>query len=343
MNDKGWTDWNLSKPREEWGAIEAGGGNYSRDYYNSAEHYYNKQDKPLSYDTRHSEAGYRSIENYYNAGFSEVGGPNIGGKTPSELIQSGTLTPDTISEEDRKVIYDDFMMGYTNDKEMMAKKIDLMIDDSELINQVVFNQYKLAISEMKKENRGSIDHTPRDRKFQFLATVKMLMEKGYDIDSLHFDKESGQVGLAELLADFRKNCNGYHARSIQDPSWFKNGQRPVNYDMRKVNDPWLFAGTLITEVYEQNPAKFDAEYENYKLTTKVPVEEMLTYEAFMHYGYGINVPARVDNLEQFKAAREAQMDSDKKVREQQLINVKGVQPVQYNVESVSAVEGHKSK
>lgn len=227
------------------------------------------------------------------------------------------------------------MLGLTNNKDLLAKKIDLIISDKDIVNNIISNQYMLAVQEMKKEEKGFFDNTSTNRKFQFLSTVKILMEKGYDINSLSFNKGETQIGLAKLISNFRKECAEHKAKNIDDPSWFKTGQSPENYDMRKVNNPWLFSATLITEIYASNPQMFETEYENYKATTKMPPEQILSYETFIHYAYGIEVPVKKDDLQQFQEVRARQMQQDQVVREQQLSGL--------TQEMVETKEGHSLK
>jgi hypothetical protein len=351
MNNREWSDQDLSNPREEWGTIntqtvgevryqegvhygtqgieireeqakvEAIPTNQSPGHLNS-EHWYNEHGNiPLGYGRQQTSGSHKSSEEYYSEGFVEKGGPSINGKTPSELIASGLLSAENIKPEDKQVVYEDILLGLTNNKDILAKKIDLIISDKTMINNIISNQYILAVQEMKKEAKGFVDNTPTNRKFQFLTTTKILMEKGYDISSLSFKKGENQIGLAKLVSDFRKECAEHNAKNIQDPSWFKSGQTPENYDMRKVNNPWLFSGVLITEIYLNNPQTFEAEYEKYKATTKMPSAQILSYEEFIHYAYGIEVPAKKNTLELFKEARERQMQQDKIVREQQLVGL----------------------
>lgn len=388
MNNREWTDQELSKPREEWGniniesmiegkyqegvhygktgidirdeqgKIESTPGNKAPGYensehwhnkqantslgygmssrepgYKSSEHWYNENGNiPLGYEMPSREPGYKSSEHMYNEGFVERGGPSINGKTPNELIDSSLLTVESITEEEKQVVYEDIMLGFTRNKDLLAKKIDLIISEERIVNKIISNQYMLAVEEMKNEKRGFVDHSPKNRKFQFLATIKILMEKGYDLDNFKFSKQETQIGLAELLADFRKDCSRYSAKNIDDPSWFKDGIKPEDYDMRKVNNPWLFSGVLIREIYAKNPKKFEEEYENYKATTKMPPEEMLSYEDFMRYGYSIEVSKKTNNLQQFKEEREKQMQQDQVVRKEQLSNL--------TQEIVETKEGH---
>ncbi len=254
------------------------GYGYQGSGYADAESFYNDYgDRPVMVGQGISnDPGYKSSEHYYNEGFIEgAGRPNIDGKEPAELIRSGDLTPETIREGDREVVYEDIMMGTTRDKDMLAKKVDLVMSDDKLVHDMLSNQCDLAI-------RGKVEDGV-DRRFQFLATTKMLIEKGYDVDSLDF----GGRDLAKMLAEFRKS---YKDKSpMDDPSWFKDGQAPEGYDMRRVNNPWLFAGGLISEMYGRNPGKFQAEYEKYKQETKMPEGQALSYEEFMHYSYGIDV------------------------------------------------------
>ncbi|MBE6147487.1 MAG: hypothetical protein E7168_04050 [Firmicutes bacterium] len=325
MNNREWTDWNLSNPREEWGQVENPPTNNSSSYYNS-EHWYNEHDDTtLGYDMPSLNSGYKSSENYYNEGIVFGIGPNINGKTPSELITSGLLTSDTITLEDKQVIYEDIMLGLTNNKDMLAKKIDLIISDKNIINNIISNQYMLSVQEMKKEEKDFVENAPINRKFQFLLTVKILLEKGYDINSLSFKKGESQISLAKLVSDFRKKCIEHRAKNIG----FKFNQAQENYN------PWLLSGTLITEIYINNIQMFEAEYENYKQTTKMPPEQILSYEEFIHYAYGIEIPVKTDNLEHFKEARERQMQQDQLLKEQQLVSL--------TQETVETKEGHNLK
>lgn len=318
MNDRGWTDQDLSKPREEWANVEAIPSNQAPEYTNS-EHWHNEHSNtPLGYGFQQTSDAHKSSEHYYSEGFTEKGGPNINGKTPSELINSGLLTVQNIKPDEKQVVFEDIMLGLTNNKNMLSQKIDLIISDKNIVNSIISNQYMLAIQEMKKEEKGFVDNTPTNRKFQFLSTVKILMEKGYDINSLSFKNGDAEIGLAKLISNFRKECAEHKAKNIEDPSWFKTGRAPQNYDARKVNDPWLFSGTLITEIYANNPQMFETEYKNYKSTTRRPPEQILSYEEFIHYAYGIKVPAEYNNLQHFKETREKQIQYDQIIRQQQL-------------------------
>ena len=313
-NSRGWTDGDVSKPREEWGEVEA---------------------EPHNIDNSRGWTDWDLSRPREEWGSLETGGPNINGKTPGELIAAGLLTAENLGPEEKQVIYQDIMMGLTNNKDLLSKKIDLIISDKEMVNNIVSNQYMLAVQEMKKEEKGFVDHSPTNRKFQFLTTVKMLVEKGYDINSLTFNKGENKIGLAKLMSDFRKECSEHRAKNIEDPSWFKNGKAPDGYDTRKVNNPWLFSGVLITDIYINNPQLFEAEYENYKATTKMPPEQRLDYESYIRYAYGIEVPVKTDNLTQFKEARARQIARDQIVREQQLAGL--------TQEMVETKEGHNLK
>lgn len=261
-------------------------------------------------------------------------GPNIDGVKPGDLIKKGLLTPETIKEEEKKIVYDDIMIGYTNDKNMLAKKLDLILTEKELINSIVANQYQLAIRQMEHEKRGYYDNGPRDRVFQFLATVKILMEKSYDIDQLKFKKDDDEIDLAKLLANFMKECSRNQAKTISDPSWFRTGEPPKDFDKRKVNNPWLFASTMVQEIYAKNPEGFKVKYEHYLQTTKRPAEERLSYEEFIHYAYGIDIPKENDSLKEFEKARATQRQQDINIRNQQL----GVTPSLTNPVGIINVE-----
>ena len=284
--------------------------------YKSSEHYYSEEgSRPVIY-RESSEPGYKSSEHYFSEGMIFGLGPNINGKTPEELLSQGDLTPATIKDEEKKVVYDDIMMGVTNNKNLLAQKLDLVLTDEEIINRIVANQYMLAVSEMGKEQKGYVDNSPTDRKFQFLATVKILLENGINLNEIKLPQQENKVmDLAQLLTEFRKQCNQYKAKSINDPSWFKTGQPPKDYDMRKVNNPWLFAGVLITDIYKKNPLLFVEKYENYKATTNL---EPMSYEEFMYYNYGIQGLTNTNDLEAFKKARAEQINSDKNLRNSQL-------------------------
>ena len=67
----------------------------------------------------------------------------------------------------------------------------------------------------------------------------------------------------------------------------------------------------------------------------MPPDQILSYEEFIHYAYGIQVPANTNNLQQFREAREKQMEQDKIIREQQLAGL--------TQEIVDTKEGHSLK
>lgn len=69
MNGREWTDQDLSKPREEWGKVEAMPINQAPGYTNS-EHWYNEHgNTPLGYGLPKTSGAYKSSENYYSEGF----------------------------------------------------------------------------------------------------------------------------------------------------------------------------------------------------------------------------------------------------------------------------------
>ena len=175
----------------------------------------------------------------------------------------------------------------------------------------------------------------KNRKFQFLSTIKILIEKGYDINSLSFNIGEPETSLAKLIVDFKKKCTEYQATPIEDPSWFKSGKAPENYAMRKVNNPWLFAGILVAEIYAKDTQPFEREYEDYLKETKMPLDRPLSYEEFMHYSYQLDVPAKTDNLRPFIEAREAQKQKDQDMRNQQLSGL--------SQENIETNEGNKLK
>ena len=247
-------------------------------------------------------------------------GPTINGKKPGDLIISGYLTPSSIRLEDKKIVYDDILLGLTDNKNLLAKKIDLIIDSPVLVNGMLKTQYDLAIKQMRDEYRGYHD-TLRDRAFQFLVTVNMLFQKGYDMESLTFSVgEYQDIGIEKLLANFRKCCNEYEANSIDSVAWFVDGKVPDGYDMRKVKSPWLFTGMLIRELYAKNPERFDADYENYKITTKMPLDQQLTYEQFLETSYGVILPEKKEVLDKFKEESAEQMCIDQQTRQENVIN-----------------------
>ena len=303
-NSRGWTDWDLTKIREEMGSIESIPINKSPSYensehkymehgdrpvmlgessvpgYKSSEHYYMERgDRPVMLG-QSSEPGYKSTEEYYSEGFVSGMGPNINGKKPSELIEGGFLTPSTIKEEDKKIVYEDIMLGVTRDKNMLAKKIDLIISDENIVNSILSNQYALAVDEIFKESKGFVDHSPANRKFQFLATSKILMEKGYNLENVTIGKDSPK-DFIELLSDFRGKSSG--TSLIDDPSWFVDGKVPEGYDLRRVNNASLFTGSLLIDMYKKNPNVFKDKYEEYVNLTNL---EPVSYEQFMER-YGI--------------------------------------------------------
>ena len=287
--------------------------------YENTENYYNEQGKDPLIRHEINTPGYESSEHYYNEGiYAKYAGPIIDGKKPSELIEAGNLTPQTIKEEDLQTVYEDILLGLTSNKDLLSKKIDLIIQNDRLINSLLSNQYKLAIEEMKNEKRNIYgDVSSKNRKFQFLTTIKMLIEKGYNTENLKFiSKNETEMSLEMLLADFSKNCSLYHATNMPNASWFKDGNPPQGYDMRRVTNPNLFAGTLIAELYVKNPEKFKKEYE--ETTAKYNPEQRPTFEDFMNYRYRIIFPINLTYLQNFKNEREKQMQQDQIKRTEQL-------------------------
>lgn len=290
------------------------------DGYRSSESYINDGHSYITYHD-HIDDGYKSSESYINEGtYASYGGPMIDYKKPVELIEEGTLTPQNITKEQQKLIHDDILLGVTNNKNLLAKKIDLIINNDDLVTSLLKTQYHLAVREMEKEYRGFYSEGVENRKFQFLTTVKMLVEKGYDIDKLNFDNNK-KMPLARLLAEFKNNCSKYHAKSIPNASWFKEGKAPEGYDMKRTTNPYLFAGMLNTEIYVKNPKAFEEEHAKFIKNSNHPVNKNSSFEEFMLRIYGVKIPISFDYLNNFLEERQKQMSQDQLERNSNILNV----------------------
>lgn len=286
-NKKSWTDKDLSVPREEWGKETASLQNTAASHYNS-EHYYNeKGDKPVILAPS-SVPGYESSEHFYNEGIKTSIAYNINGKSVSDAIISGELTKENISNSDKEVICNDILCGVTRNKDILAAKLDLLIEDKRLIESILLIQYNEALKEINREKRSGNSTDVVDRKFQFLVTSKILMEKGYELDKLSFVSDDSK-DFAEMLNNFRIQSSG--SKLMDDASWFKDGVAPEGYDFRKVKSPFLFSGSLLGELYQKNPDLFKEKYEDYKNTTSM---EPVSFEEFMErygvFGDSIKLP-----------------------------------------------------
>ncbi len=302
MNNNGWTDWDLSKPREEWGSVEAKPVNNSPSYYNSEHYNLERSDRPVSYgessvpgykSSEHYELersdrpvsygessmpGYKSSEHYYNDGLVFGVGHNINGKKVTDLILDGSLTPFNIKEEEKKIVLDDILSGETRNKDILAKKIDLLIADNNYINNIFSSQYNLALNELEKQKRsGYVKPDVVDRVFQFLATTNILMEKGYNVEELVSNKYP-EKDFIDLLVNFKNQSSG--ASSIEDPSWFNSGVAPSDYDYRRINSASLYAGTLLINMFKNKKDLFDEKYNNYVKKTNY---DAIPYEDYMQY------------------------------------------------------------
>lgn len=226
-----------------------------------------------------------------------------------KIINNRKLTPETIKPEERKLVFADILSGKTNDTELLAKKIDLIINDTELIQKMIIAQYNEALNEIKDE-KLNLNNDLKDRQFQFLATIKILIEKGYNIENLQLQNEKT---LPELIANFRKKTTN-SSKKINTPTWFKDPQEKNEYhkkNAQKLNDPYLFAGLLIREIYAKYPEIFTNAYEVYKTKSN-----LLSFEEFMHYAFTIDT--KTISLEKFKEERNKQLLIDKNEREKQI-------------------------
>ena len=73
---------------------------------------------------------------------------------------------------------------------------------------------------------------------------------------MKFDIIGIEINLHRLLSSFKRECTS-GVKSIEDPSWFADGQMPEGYDTRKLNNPWLFTGVLISDIYSKKPNLFE--------------------------------------------------------------------------------------
>lgn len=247
MVDYGWTNADVTKPREEWGAVE-------------------------------------------------VGGYRVDGMKVEDAINQGILTTENLTNEKKENIYKDLMTGYTNNKNMLSKKLDLLLGDPEIVNSILINQYHLAVNEMSKENRSYMQYTNTssvDRKFQFVATVNMLIAKGYDISNMKFNVNNRwgreiEVDFYGLLSQFCINCDINDANGIPDPFWTENGkQSTVNHPPKRADgyySPDRIIRGILQEQHTKNPSTYYEAYRNYIKETSLENPE--PYEWFVKQNFG---------------------------------------------------------
>ena len=176
-------------------------------------------------------------------------GPQIKGKKPAELIKNGELTPENITTEEKEVVYNDILLALTPTKELLSKKVALISSDKDMVQKLVLQQYKLAMQGIKKEYSGA-KKIDKDRTLDFLSTIQILNESGFDLNNLEFQtQDSEKIGVTQLLENFEKKSRGAQGL-IPDPTNFKNRYTP-DVSKGKNNWPDVFAKNLRTTVNEK--------------------------------------------------------------------------------------------
>lgn len=156
-------------------------------------------------------------------------GPSINGVKPMQLIKSGELSSDTITKEQLSILAEDLMLGQAESKEQLSKAIQMLSVDSALITYVLNSQFQLSQFELSKRD-NSVGRT-----LDFLATVYVLQEMGYDlsevkINSTLTDKQTGttrlaQVSVADALEQTEQPAREARAM-ILDPTSFQFRYNP---------------------------------------------------------------------------------------------------------------------
>ena len=256
----------------------------------------------------------------------------IQGQDPHILIQEGKLTKENMLPEYKECIYSELVRGYVTDKNLIAKELELIIDDKELLSKLIYRVYSKAIEEMHLQDKSN-SYVNTNHVYNFLSIISILMAKDFDVYSLSFENKSQEenLNIMNLMAKFKEQANSNRASDIADPSWDKEGT--VTKFGIKETSPYLYSSELIRNLYvnHPNPQIFVEEYNEY-LASKKPGDYVVSFEESMRYKYGLVLPKGIDNLQQFKEARERQMQQDQIIREQQLSGL--------NREMSESKEGH---
>lgn len=218
-------------------------------------------------------------------GKEAIWGAKINGVNITTLIKKNAISSDTMKEEDFMALYTEIMNSSTDDKNMLALEIQLAMSKPMLIRDLLINQFNLSVKEMAMEKKGYYRKDMIDRKFKFLATICILNEKGFDLNSLKFYVENKETSFIELVGLFQSLCGKYSPiKSMNEsPFWHKDKSNNDCY-FENFKDPELVANYLLKKEYAKNPDVFLREW-----AASLSEEQRDSFDKYMTKKYRISI------------------------------------------------------